>query len=173
MDNKFSLIFENTPIEQVFYKLKDICSRYRNYKYEKTKWNIFCVKHEFPSYIVLTVVDSGFEIPRGNRHDTPLFHVRLEQVGIDTIVVCEFKWRKWKKYLSIITTIISFIIWGIWIHKTIVSFEYEILFMLVLWTVIPISIIFVWIVQNIKHDNLTKKLFMYLLKKESLKNDER
>ena len=164
--NAFCFIVKNTPIEYVYNIIKNLPLRYTHCKQEKTIWEMLCLKYKHPIYIILTVIDLNFEPPRGKNYDTPLFHIMLEQKESDTVVFCKFKWRKWKKYLMLGMTVFSFFIWNLFLLCIIKKFAYRYLIMLIMWTVVPISVIIVWFITNIKHDKLTKKVFCRIIEKE-------
>lgn len=166
MKNKnITFILKDTTVEQAYFKIKDLPNRFQNYKCENTKWNILFYKQEFPNHIILTLVDTNFEVPRGEHYDTPLFDIKLKENNDDTLLTCEFKWRRWKKILMIIFSVFAFSGWGWLLYSTIKQFEYRMLALLLLFTIIPISWLGFWLVSNIKHDKLTRKVFINILKK--------
>lgn len=161
---KYALL-ERCTIEKVQGKISDFSKRYTHYQIngQKNIW-AFSVVSEKYGELVCQFVDKTFEPPRGRgRSDQPYICVKLTQVGDNVKIAYWLEWKKWKLPLVVSGSIMYFVFLGL--GSSMSTLEYKEILVIIGLYIYGLCIFLTWIIQNIRHDRLTLKVFRDLLDK--------
>ncbi len=116
--------------------------------------------------IQLQLVDDRFETPRGQNvpSEAPIFHIVLEQVGSDVMLVFRYKW---KKLICLFVGFFMFVILTsllLTLHLY-VSGDLKTAWMPFAVAIFLLSLGILWWKSNVRHDALAVKMFIELLRK--------
>lgn len=164
MQKKYALL-GNCTVQKAQQKISEFSNRYTSYQFNKMKniW-VFCVVSEIRNDLIIQLIDKAFEPPRGNvSSDQPYICINFTQAGDDVKLTYWLKWKKWKWPLVISGMIFSFAIASsLLLNSALGSKEFIIGFGLMLFAAVLFA---TWLIQNIRHDRLTIKVFQELLSK--------
>lgn len=163
--NKCSLLLKQCTIREVHTKLLEFPTRYHHFQLanQKNIWKCQIISDNFASFVI-QLTDLTFEIPRGQvSSDQPHIGIRMTQRSHDVEITFSFIGQKYKVVCVIAGMIVYFASAATLICVSAVgskSFFAGILFLLT-------GLIFttIWLVRNIRHDRLTKKVFLELIQR--------
>ncbi len=164
-EHKKQILISNTTTENVQEKIRELPKRFAHYTPRDFTgvWSLRIIRAE-PHRYVIQLVDKTFEPTRDIRpdapHDAPHIVVDIVQLEKDVSVVYYLKWKQWKVWFAGLFFLFLLIMCSasVYLRDDISIGEllsYLGSFILYLW----------WLVSNIKHDQLTLRVFAKLMGK--------
>lgn len=158
-------LLERCTTEEIQHKFSDFPRRYHHYQSpnQENIWTFRIISGNSSDFVI-QLIDKTFEPPRGRVcSDQPYIYIRFLQKGENVTLTYWMEWQKWKQVL------IAFG-FGFILSISLANIVLSLLSNKPFWVgagllVISIYVLFLWLVQNKRHDLLAIKVFEELLQK--------
>ncbi len=160
-----NLLLKQCTIHEAHTKLLTFPIRYHHFQpaYQKNFWKFYIISDSI-DFLIIQLTDQTFEPPRGTvSSDQPYIYVQMTQKGNDVGITFSLKWQK----LKTVCLLFGLIFWLLYSTTLICMntlgskpFVFGILFIL-----LGLITATVWLVRNIRHDLMIKRIFVELLQR--------
>lgn len=162
MQKRYALL-GNCTVQKAQQKISEFSRRYMNYQLKRQKniW-VFRVVLEKSRGLIVQLIDKTFEPSRGRvSSDQPYICINFTQVGEDVRLTYWLKWKKWKQALVVSGAVLYFAISLAVFHMSTLGDKHFIGSLGLLCG--GLYVFLTWLLQNIRHDQLTLNVFRELL----------